>query len=300
MGAPVATFSDTMAEIIYELDDREIYNDIRSEIDVTDTQIIVDTGAEYDTYNVGKYISLSGNETKSVTLYSREGDRSVTWVSAQAYGYFGLDSELKDQIFGATITSSTSTSVTIEVTNPFSTYCPDVHVWATYSYLVSPETTHEESLIRTLQVRGIDNNSIAKYGRRVMNLTWPLGQTEAQMQSFVDKYCDRYSEPVARVTMTLLGDTLITQILTRKISEKITVVNTRLGLNTNFYINAIDISHDASGLLEAKYTLEAARILEGVGFFILDTSALDGTDVLGWGLFILDTSILDSADILGW
>ena len=36
------TFNDNMVDLVYEIDDREIYNDIRSQVQVSETTTIVD------------------------------------------------------------------------------------------------------------------------------------------------------------------------------------------------------------------------------------------------------------------
>jgi hypothetical protein len=84
--------------------------------------------------------------------------------------------------------------------------------------------------------------------------------------------------------MTIIGktDALIEEIYTRDISDLITVINTSLGLNADFYINKMDIYHDPFGLPTAEWTLEYQRTNETYTLFTLDTSELDGTHVLAY------------------
>jgi hypothetical protein len=284
MASSVATFNDTMADIIYELDDREIYNDIRSQIDVTETIIVGDAGAEYDEKTiVSSDFPLNESETRSVTLTVLTGHTALSWFGFLAYANYGIWSGPVSTTWTPTVTSQDGTTIVFDVTNPQVKYAASAWVRATYRYLSRPEISHPETGQRTLTVRSTDTTSIAKYGRRVMYLPWPLGQTEVQMQTLVDAYKTRHSEPVARLSMTLLGrdDNLIVQILTRKVSELVTVVNTELGLNDTFYINTINPEHNIDGLLQARWTLEESRTEEDATLFTLDTSLLDGAHILG-------------------
>jgi len=89
---------------------------------------------------------------------------------------------------------------------------------------------------------------------------------------------------VPQISMTIKGinDTLIEQILVRKISDMITVQNTELGMSADFFINSVKGIQDVEGILKATYELEQVRAMEAVSIFTLDASQLDGPDILGW------------------
>ena len=59
MADSVATFIDQMAKLKYIIDDREIYNDIRSQIDVSETDIVLESGPEYDNGTRTGFYSVS-------------------------------------------------------------------------------------------------------------------------------------------------------------------------------------------------------------------------------------------------
>jgi hypothetical protein len=286
-----------MSGITVEFDDREIYNDIRSQIDITVTEpgegtwdyVLMDDTAV-------KMVSeeLHIGESSTYTLYTRGGGRyAESWSNPYA-SVNGLIEDANGQPvtkIEGTIISSTTTSVTIRITAtgfPVTGGDPPLTVdWVQCSYQYkkyeksySNPTTNTE----TLSIRETDATSIALYGRRVMNLTWPMGQSEEETRSLVLSYLARYKDPVPRIKMTVQGktDALIVQIFTRKISDLITVVNTELGLNADFYINTLDVYHDPFGLLTADWTLEYQRTNETYTFFTLDTSELDGTHILAY------------------
>lgn len=329
MAASVATFDNNMARLIYELDDREIYNDVRSQIDVTETETntVIDSEAVYGE-DEGRFQGRNlGAASRDVIINAATGDTRVTWLGASclsAYSrFFGVSQSWCEDLGGVwfgpddptffvynrsrcylnnltaqvvtDIISESDASCTVRILNQSAVSIDDYTIVARYTKLDRPIMSHEasEATLLTLMVRATDDISILNYGRRVMNLTWPLGQTQVQMQSLVDAYRDRHCEPVARLTMTLIGDDSfkVTQILTRKISDCVTVINTQLGLSAKYYINAIDFNKRVDGLLIASFILEEARLTaasqgrqgfrsaaEDIDYWVWDTSWWDGGD----------------------
>jgi len=305
--ASVATFDETMVDIVYELDDREIHNDIRSEIIVSDTETIEDVEEEYG-YNTvwASYMGLinPGESTyinmdaevghvpvswKSISVsYVRAKDYSVDEATCEASGgnwnsyglWCGVD-------YGGHISKSFDNKqdswCKVKLTNTGTLICHQFTVGARYKYLDVPGSSHEETVYNTLTVRATDPASIQKYARRVLNLTWPLGATQAQTQEIAESYKNKYSEPVSRVTMWVTGktDALKVQILTRKVSDLITAISSKLGLSADYYINRIDYKDFADRLPQVVWTLEEQRASEAAGIFVIDTSDIDGTAWIG-------------------
>jgi hypothetical protein len=304
----VATFDNTMKYITLEFDDREIYNDIRSQIDITATTVVTDSPEQYankDAFDMKEGIVPPSGST-TITLHPSAGDIAETWISQSAEGYhiLGVWNPNADppelawgnqagiwhvEVFSlqVTVNSSSSDFIDLTLTNTTSYEIAGVAATAIYRYLSMDAATHEETGTKTLTVRELDETSKKLFGRRVMNLVWPLGQTQEQTVSLAQAYKARLKDPVPRLSMTVQGktDDLITQIFTRKISDLITVINTDLGLNADCYINAINIYHDPFGLLTAEWTLEIQRTMESVVIFKISTasyngSAIDGTDCI--------------------
>ena len=180
------------------------------------------------------------------------------------------------------VSTDDSRTKAVKITNTGS-YTMTIFFKVRYRFLTADAITHEESVPETLSVRAVDNTSIQKYGRRVMNLTWEEGTNEVNMQSLVNHYRDRYSEPIGRLVCTIKGttDTLRTQIITREISDLVTVVCTNLGLNADCFINSISITDGPVGIPVAIWGLEIQRTYELLTLFKLDTSELDGAHILG-------------------
>jgi len=303
-----------------ELSDRQIYNDIRTETDITDeTEIHGDgTPEAHQEVEIGKdwnrEVVVGANGTEDVTFTAEAGHTDVTWVStvisrayrSTEYGLSEAECEAGDGTWYGPIGGNPSTclfpyisgtisikftirgetTATARVTNPYN-YEIRATPTATYRYLVQeavagPVTIETET--RTLTVRATDETSIAKYGRRVMNLIWPMGQTEVQAQSLVDAYRDRYCEPVSLASMTLEGstDARITQILGMDIDDKHQFIHPGLDMDEEFFVNNLNVTlnREGTGILTGTFGLEQVRAMEEAGLFTLDVSELDGAHVL--------------------
>ena len=292
----VATFDDTMASLVCEIDDRKIYNDIRSEINVTITNIVLDEPATYLTKRTpdwfwaggglanSNYVSfVEASGTKSWIIQPHPSDYVYSWINAFAYySPYLLDTITTD--FTVTITEEFPSYAKVDIKNNTAEDKWGIYLGAFYDIQILPLRSHPEAYTKNIIIRTIDSTSIDKYGRRTMNLTWPLGQTQQQMESLIAGYLALYKDPKPYTSMILAGttDALILQILTRKVSEAITVISSRLGLNGDFFICNVDISHDTEGLLIGNYLLEEISTIQSVPLFILDTSELDGIHILGW------------------
>ncbi len=276
------TVNDTMAQIRYEIDDREIYNDIRSEIGILTSETVVDVDSTYNWKVYARRMTIPSGNLPYIRMFTTNLSNPITWKigtnhaeDADGKAYYDYDIKLEstddDRVRAAVIKNTGSKAMKIYF---------EVKV----KYLATEQVTHEESVASTLAVRATDSSSITKYGRRVMNLTWTEGTGEKEMQSLVDHYIDRYAEPVARLTCVIKGktDALRTQIITREISDLITVVCANLGLNADCFINSISISASPDSLLPVcTWGLEIQRTYELLTLFLLGTSELDGPHVLG-------------------
>ena len=275
------TVDDTMAEIRYELDDREIYNDIRSEIGVLESETIVDVDSTYSWKWWHRSLKLSPGQ--QVVVKYEGWSNAISWKLGSYQHAATMPYETTESYYDYSVKlSSSGDSATVTVKNTGNSYCK---VWysVAFKYKTADEVTHEEQTPNLLTVRATDSTSITEYGRRVMNLTWAEGTEESAMQTLVDHALARYKDPVARINSTIKGstDALRTQIITREISDLITVVCTNLGLNADCFINSISINDNPTGIPVCTWGLEIQRAYELLTLFKLDTSELDGAHVLG-------------------
>ena len=280
------TVDDTMAEIRYEVDDREIYNDVRSETMVTSSETIVDsTDTDYSWKWRGLRRKIPADSHVYSYLYNAWHPNPTEWKLSDTIYAYRYDGDHQVDYYEYAIrmeVASDLKSAIIYIEN-----CGIFTMWIRtkvgYRYENTTVITHEEMVSTTYQVRAYDAASVQKYGRRVMNLTWSEGTEESAMQALVNYHLARYKDPIAKLRITLKGstDALRTQIITREISDLITVVCTNLGLNADGFINSISITSDPHGMPLCRWELEIQRTYELLTLFVLDTSELDGAHILG-------------------
>jgi len=109
--------------------------------------------------------------------------------------------------------------------------------------------------------RGYDAASIAKYGVRSRRMPTSIVVDSDTGTALITEQLDRYTEPAARLIMMVIGDTdeLIIQLLTRQISDKVTVQCTTMGLDADFIIEGITQYSDTSNIISARYDLVGLR-----------------------------------------
>ena len=302
----MTTFNaNQLQSFILELSDREIYNDVRSECDITAILDIRPDATpelfEQFTIQGGPEGEIAYGETVYNTVTAPTDYVEIVWLSIVSYSaspvtQFGWPQEVCEALGGdwidgipsichlpsslapirITITGRTATSCTVKIENR-SDYAIRCIYFVSYLAL-SPER-------RYIKLRSIDETSIRKYGRRAMDLRWPLGQHPVTMQSMIDTYCTRYSEPVCIASMTLEGeiDAKITQILTLQIDDKPQIIHPGLEMDKEFFINSLTVSYDreGSGILTGTFDLEQVRTMEESTIFTWDVSEWDDGDV--WG-----------------
>ena len=317
----MSTFNATdLKSFTLDLSDRAIYNDIRSEVDITeDTEVTGDgTPEEHAEAEVGKDGSINAvlapDSSELITFTAELGHTDITWLDAyilsaartKEHGWSEAACEALDGTWyapGDTYPSCCyfpdiagtigvqsmvrgATTWTVRITNPHN-YEVRAMPRAIYSYLVQEAIAGVvtiETETRTLRVRATNAASIRKYGRRVMDLIWPLGITEVTMQSIVDSYCERYCEPVCMASMTLEGstDARITSIFDMDIDDKHQIIHPGLSMDQEFFVNSVNVmfNREGTGLLTGTFSLEEVRAMEETTLFILDVSQLDGAHVL--------------------
>ena len=279
---------NTLAEVIYEIDEREIYNDIRSKVGLFISETLVDPDDPFYNWQIfTRYVFLEPGETKRARfggLYVSASDWELVTHSAYSYDpiyYFHYSTPYYDYtIVLETMDGDFRKDVVVTNTGILNAM---VRYVVKYKYLAAETITHEDLTPLLVTVRAVDETSIRKYGRRVMNLTWSEGTEEGAMRSLVNNYLTRYKEPSARLIVTVKGitDTLRTQIITREISDRLTVVCANLGLNADFFINSISISFDPAGIPLCTWGVEEQRAEELLTLFLTNTSFTNGPHITG-------------------
>jgi hypothetical protein len=128
-----------------------------------------------------------------------------------------------------------------------------------------------------------DPTSIAAHGEHVVDFDMPYQSSQLIGQGAADFILAKYKDPLAQAyAVTVVGKTsaLLTQILTRDISDRVTVSETVTGVNDDFFINGIELTVHPQRFISARYVLSPSADPATGNYFLLDTSALDGADVL--------------------
>lgn len=135
------------------------------------------------------------------------------------------------------------------------------------------ETLHEAT----------DSASIASHGEHVVDFDMPYQSNQAIGQGAADYILAKYKDPLAQAhAIGVVGRTtaLLTQLLTRDISDRVTVSEALTGVSDDFFINGIELTINPTGVLSARYVLSPSDDPATGSYFLIDTSALDGADVL--------------------
>jgi hypothetical protein len=117
-------------------------------------------------------------------------------------------------------------------------------------------------------------------GKHVVPLDMPYQGNSDVGQGAADYYLAKYNTAYAQARRVgVIGKTsaLLSQILARDISDRITISETVTGVANDFFINAIELKVLKTGLVMATYTLAPAQDPFTGTYWVLGTSTL-GTD----------------------
>jgi hypothetical protein len=128
-----------------------------------------------------------------------------------------------------------------------------------------------------------DSSSIDDHGEHVVDFDMPYQSRQDVGQAAADYILAKYKDPLAQAhEIAVLGRTpaLLTQILTRDISDRITVSETVTGVSDDFFINGVELVVLPQRFVGARYVLAPTEDPATSNYFLIDTSALDGPDIL--------------------
>ena len=141
-----------------------------------------------------------------------------------------------------------------------------------------------------VMVKSEDATSQTRYGKRTYRNPGRFVPTTTEGQNWADTQIAIYKDPIPVLSITVQGskdNTHLTEVLTREVSERITLRanntganGTNLGINEDFFIERITHRVSASRIHTTTYELSPASAFGG--FFILDTSLLDSVDRLSY------------------
>jgi len=276
------TLDNDMQSLTYEISDREIYNDVRAELGFLTTETVVDDDADYAWKQWVKYDKLPAPGYTTFKYFTATLVTPIAWrlLDDSAYDY---DYQPYSDYEISLVDTNDPNVKAAEIKNTGTKY-GTIQYTVSYKYLASEEVTHEEQSYNVENVRATDDDSILKYGRRVLPLVWPQGTGKEDMQMIVNQALEKYKEPLPTMKVTVQGktDALATQIFTREISDVIEVVCDDLGMTaTDFYLDSIAIKDNHPlNIPICTWGLTQQSAIQAAGWFLIDTDSIDGAKLI--------------------
>lgn len=249
-----ATFTNDMVDLTYELDDTEVYNKIVIKAEYQQTtsysEPTSETGIASSSVNV---MWLHPGYSRYLTFRTVDGERALSWHDLTVTATQGYSA-----CYSTKVISQSANMCKVKCTNICDSMLHSHRIDGKMSYSYQGYTYSES--VETIETEHIaeDATSQAKYGIRTKSISLPFRLDAQELaDSLANFYLNYYKEPVPRIQMKLIGTTdfLLTQILTRHISDRITVVNTRLGLSADFFINKVAHEVGEGGIHQATWDL---------------------------------------------
>ncbi len=255
------TFNDTMANITYSLNTKNVYNIVK----VTVTPWTVKPVAE----------RWRLQETPAIPV----GETYTYWGESQYYVDTWATLNVGDTDFTFTGGTATATqtnfakTIKIVVTNTGTTP-------VTITLLKARGTWYDSETKVTRKAE--DTASQLAYQKRTYELEGQHMTDSNKAQDFANYAIGKYKDPRAEITVSLMNQdaATLTQILSREISDRITIVNTKLGVSADYFIDYMEHDISMSGLSHTVTYRLADCINED--FWCWDFSKW-GTSQMKWG-----------------
>jgi len=270
-----ATFDDTMVNLPYNYNPRHIYNEVVVTVTPWDLQ------SEAELWRLDETPSTPAGETRTWWGDASVSGQSVfvaAWVTPVSTTDYTANSESggggDDETGNITITTSKfAKTIKLAITNDAS------HL--VYITLLKARGTYYDSLTKVTR-KAEDSTSQTAYQKRTLRVDGKY-MTDADLaQDYVDFAIARYKDPQPEVGMEIMNknSTLLTQLLSREISDRITVTNAELGMSKDFFFDWMGHEISMSGKYhQARYRLADAS---NEDFWCLGYSALGTGTKLGY------------------
>jgi hypothetical protein len=237
------SFYDTMTQINYNLSAKNVYNNIKATVTPWTLQASTTlwTLGEVPVISPSTSLPIWGNSTVSGESVFVDG-----WNTPVA----STDYKANTASTGLGVSLTHLMSVSVEKFAQAIKY--DVFNSASvnaYLTLLQGRGTWYDSQ-NQFTLKSEDTNSESYYQKRTFSLDGKYITDSIHAQEFCDSTLAKYKNPHAEVSITIMNknDTLMEQILTREISDRITVVNTKLGLSQDYSIDWMEHEITNSGL----------------------------------------------------
>lgn len=269
------TFSDAGAAThpymeIMEVDPfQQIWNEATAEIKNYTTQSL----AVLWTLTGETPTLLPGQARTFTAVYPDTGTTTGAYVNAWTTPVVGTDITQTGVANGdiAVVAVKAANTMAITITNNHTTATATLTLVRARGTAVTQGTP--------VQMSALNAASQTTYGKRTFHLPGPWLPNTDEAQNFCDYVVSRYKDPHAVLAIQIAdnrSDGLMTQALTRKLSDRVTVTatgNARLGVNEDFYIEAISHRIAPGKFHVSEFELSPAS--GDGGYWVLGTSELD-------------------------
>ena len=251
------TFSNTMANITYSLNPKNVYNIIKVTVTPWSLQ------AEAELWRLQETPSIPVGETLTWWGEASVSNASVfvdTWVTPVATTDYTASGTI------SIVTTKFAKSIKLAITNTDT-------VPVTITLLKARGTYYNPTT--TVTRKAEDSTSQTAYQKRTLEIDGKYMTNTTLAQDLSSYAIGKFKDPRAELSMTLQNQdaATLTQILSREISDRITVVNTKLGVNGDYFIDYMEHDISISGLSHTVTYRLADTINED--FFCWDFSKWD-------------------------
>jgi hypothetical protein len=274
----------TLADTDYQaLELPSTRDDVINSILTTTHSKIVDAAPTSTVYSQANTIAIDASSTKRLIGPYRDADTGdpigATEIQPLIAGVGYIANTASD---GSGADATSSVSIVAELGASGALFDVTNSSGATV-YLTTLQLTGKRILDRgTTQHPASDATSIALHGEHVVEFDMPYQSSADVGQGAADYFLAKFKNPLAqarRITVLATTAALLTQILTRDISDRITLSETVTGVSDDFFINGVELSVTPNGHVHAAYVLAPAADPYAALYWLLGTSTL-GTDTL--------------------
>ena len=277
-----ATLSDTMTGITYSLNPRNVYNIVRVTVTPWELQAIVEL------WRLQETPSIPAGET-----YTWWGEAAVSgnsvFVDAWTTPVITTDYTANSEAGGG------GTDMTADITLTATKFAKTIKlqlqntaaVPAFITLLKARGTYYDDQTKVTLKAE--DSTSQTAYQKRTLTVDGKYLTDTDTARDFTNYAIAKYKDPRAELAVSVMNqdNATLNDILGREISDRITIVNTELGLSEDFFIDYME--HDIS--ISGKYHTVTYRLAEvkneefwclGYSYLRYEITTGKKRTILGW------------------
>jgi hypothetical protein len=269
-----ATFDNTMSNIEYSLNPKNVYNQIKVTVTPWELQSLTTL------WTLDETPSIPAGESRDWWADASASGQSVfvdAWTTLVATTDYTANSQ----------SDGGGTDMTSDIAVTLSKLAKTMKITLTnngaipaYITLLQARGTYYDDLTK-VTLKAEDSTSQTAYQKRTFELDGKYMTDADKAQDYVTYAIGKYKNPRAELSMSAMNQdsTILAKILALEISDRITVVNTTLGLNDDYFIDYMEHDISMSGKLHTVNYRLSDTINED--FWVLDYSALASSSTEG-------------------